>query len=169
LQPWLAGAALGTLAATHVSGLSAPAHAQEGGPHVAQPSLLEMTDYYLGELTPTLRVAVLTTMDFKPLAQWNYLERFGSLDGMEDVWYGFGPAGSANREGFRRWLLTTDCDTIVVCESLPGAPGLNQFVERDLHREMIDVLPSQTTFMPVARRELPHLSATVTIWRRSVE
>jgi hypothetical protein len=170
LQPWLAGAALGSMAVTHLPGLAAPAHAQEGGPHVAQPSLLELTDYYLGELTPTHRLVLLTTMDFKPLAQWTYLERFGSLDGMEDVWYGFGPAGGANREGFRHWLGTTDCDTIVVCESLPGATGLNQFGERDLHREMIDVLANQTIFTPVARRELAHLSAAVTVWRhRSAE
>jgi hypothetical protein len=169
LEPWLAGTALGMLALTHVPGLAAPAHAQEGGPHVAQPSLLEMTDYYLGELTPTHRLAVLTTMDFKPLAQWTYLERFGSLDGMEDVWFGFGPLGEENRAGFRRWLAATDCDTIVVCDSLPGATGLNQFVERELHREMIDVLRSQTTFTPAARQELPLLSAAVTVWHRSVE
>lgn len=167
VRPWLAGAALGALACTHGPALTPPGHAPEGGPHPSHPSTLDLTDSYLNDLTATRRVAVLTTLGIKPLVQWTYLERHGSLDGLENAWYGFGAAGGENRDGFLRWLRTTDCDTVVVCEPLPGMSDPPGFEERQLHREMIDLLPRQTVFVPSARRELLHLNAAVTLWRRA--
>jgi hypothetical protein len=165
LRHWFAGASLVALAATHAPALAQRGQALEGGPHDTRPSLLDLTDSYLGDLPPGRRTIVLTTLGIKTLAQWTYLERHGSLDGLEEAWYGFGVAGDQNRQGFLHWLQTTDCNTIVVCEPMPGVPDESDFGERLLHRQMIDLLPSQTVFSPVARRELPQVNAVMTIWR----
>jgi Dolichyl-phosphate-mannose-protein mannosyltransferase len=138
----------------------------EGGPHAANASFLDLTDDIPGDLTASHRLAVVTTLAIKPLVQWTYLERFGQLDGLEDLWYGCGRLGEENRQGFLHWVETTDCDTVVVCEALVDPPRGENFPQRCLHEQMHDLMRAQTTFSPVRRRELPQLNALVTVWRR---
>jgi hypothetical protein len=159
-------AAIGLLAAALGPTILQAGTAPEGGPHSARPSLLDMTDSYLGDLGPNHRLAIVSTLGIKPLAQWTYLERYGTLDGLENLWYGFGKTGYANRQGFLHWLETTDCDTIAVCESLNGGPWGEDFGERTIHEQMRDLLPTQTRFVIRARHELRQANALVTIWKR---
>jgi hypothetical protein len=166
LRRGLSVAAPGLLAVVLGPSVLHAGRAPEGGPHPVRPSLLDLTDSYLSELSPTHRLAVVSTLGIKPLVQWTYLERFGTLDGLENLWWGFGPVGDANRQGFRRWLEATDCDTIVTCESLHGGPWGEEFSERSIQQEMHDVLPKQSRFNLRSRHELPHLNAVVTVWKR---
>jgi hypothetical protein len=143
-----------------------PGASPEGGPHAGAASLRDLTDYCLDELTPTHRLAFVTTLGVQSLVDMAYLERFGQHDGLEDLWMGFGAVGEENRDGFLRWLRTTDCDTVVVCEALEGEPWGEGFSQRTRHEQIRDLLPAQTMFAPAERREFPRLNAVVTVWRR---
>ncbi len=165
LRPWLAGVALGALALTHCPAVLCRGRAAEGGPHPARSSWLELTDIWRDELAASRKVAVLSSFNVGPLVEWTYLESRGSLDGLEDTRFGFGARGEENRRGFLAWLQATDCDALLVIESLPGAAGRG-FERQPLHCELLDLLRDQSVFRPVARRELPRHGMAVTIWGR---
>ena len=166
LRPWLAGASLVALLGMQYPALSADGHTAEGGSHPEYPSMLAVTDAYLAEVGNSQRTLLLTTLPLKPMAQWTWLERFGNFDRLEQRWYGFGAAGEENRRGFAHWLQTTDCDTLVFCESTIPRPGVDSGPECALHAELLDVLSNQRVFHLAAQRELPHLGCRVRIWRR---
>jgi hypothetical protein len=138
-------------------------HAVEGGPHVEQPSMLDVTDAYLADLQDGGRTLLLTSLPLKPMAQWTWLERFGSFKDLEERWYGF---GADNRLGFADWLRTTDCKTLVFCESTISREGVDSGPECALHAELKDVLSEQEAFHLVRQRDLPHLACRIQIWRR---
>ncbi len=166
LRPWLAGAAVAGLGWAAWPALAGPGHALEGGPHPEPPSLLDLVDCYLPELDESRRATVLSARAIKPLAQWTYLERHGRLDGLEDNWYGFGAAGEANRLGFLNWLRTTDCDTLVYVEALPGRALWEDVPEARLHAELGDLMQGQEVFALVRQQDLPHLACRVQVWKR---
>lgn len=141
-------------------------HAVEGGPHMDQPSMVDVTDAYLSEVSSSNRTLLLTSLPLKPMAQWTWLERFGNFDALEERWYGFGAGGADNRRGFANWLQTTVCDTLVFCESTISRDGVDSGPECALHAELKDVLNDQRVFDLAQRRELPHLACRVEIWRR---
>jgi hypothetical protein len=167
LRPWLAGATVVAAAWMNYPALRAFGHTVEGGPHVEQPSMLDVADAYLSDIEVDGRTLLLTTLPFKPMAQWTWLERFGNFDGLEERWHGFGAPGADNRRGFTDWLQSTDCDTLVFCETTIARPGVDSGPECDLHAELRDLLPEQRIFRLAAQRELPHLACRVQIWRRS--
>ncbi|HTU18683.1 MAG TPA: hypothetical protein VMG10_11530 [Gemmataceae bacterium] len=144
-------------------------HAVEGGPHPEQLSMLDVTDAYLGDLDRGGRTIVLTSLPLKPMAQWTWLEHFGSFEGLEERWYGFGAPGVDNRGGFADWLRTTDCDTLVFCESTIPRPGVDSGPECALHAELKEVLSGQQSFCLVRQHELPHLACRVQLWRRKID
>jgi hypothetical protein len=138
-------------------------HAVEGGPHVEQASMLDVTDAYLADREGGGRTLLLTSLPLKPMAQWTWLERFGSFKDLEERWYGF---GADNRRGFADWLRTTDCDTLVFCETTISREGVDSGPECALHAELKDVLSEQQNFHLVRQRDLPHLACRIQIWRR---
>lgn len=166
LRPWLAGAAVAAVAAMQYPALSANGHAAEGGPHPEQRSMRDVTDAYLPDLDRAGRAILLTTMPLKPMAQWTLLERHGSFNRLEEHWYGFGDVGEANRRGFADWLRTTDCDTVIFCETTIDRAKVDTGPECALHAELKDVLPAQTRFRLVAQRNLPHHACRIQVWRR---
>jgi hypothetical protein len=141
-------------------------HAVEGGPHSELPSMLDVTDTYLPDIRGEGRTLLLTSLPLKPMAQWTWLERFGSFEQLEERWYGFGAAGADNRRGFADWLQNTDCDTIVFCESTIPRPGVDSGPECALHAELMEVLSGQRVFGLAVQHELPHLACRVQIWRK---
>jgi hypothetical protein len=165
LRPWLAGATVASVAWMNYPALCASGHAVEGGPHVEHPSMLDVTDTYLPDIDPGGRTLLLTSLPLKPMAQWTWLERFGHFDGLEERWYGFGAPGADNRHGFADWLQSTDCHTIVLCETTISRPGVDSGPECDLHAELKDVLSEQRTFRLVWQHELPNLACRVQVWR----
>jgi hypothetical protein len=167
LRPWLAGAAVASAAWMNYPALCEAGHAVEGGPHVELPSMLDVADAYLSDIQENGRTLLLTSLPFKPMAQWTWLERFGHIDSLEARWDGFGAAGADNRRGFADWLQSTDCDTLVFCETIIPRPGVDSGPECDLHAELKDLLSEQRIFRLVKQRELPHLACRVQIWRRS--
>ncbi len=166
LRPWLAGAAVSATVWMNYPALNAAGHAVEGGPHVELPSMLDAADACLPDTDCRGRTLLLTTLPLKPLAQWRWLERFGHLDGLEERWYGFGAEGADNRSGFGNWLQSTDCDTLMFCETTIARPGVDSGPECVLHAELKDVLTEQRSFRLVRQHELPHLACRVQIWRR---
>jgi hypothetical protein len=166
LRPWLAGAAVVLTAWMQYPALGADGHAVEGGPHAEQPSMLDVTDAYLANLDRGGRTLLLTSLPLKPMAQWTWLERFGSFEGLEERWYGFSAAGADNRHGFAHWLQTTDCETLVFCETTISRAGVDSGPECALHAELKDVLSDQQVFRLVQERNLPHLACRVQVWRR---
>jgi hypothetical protein len=167
LRPLLAGAAAVGVGAVLLPGLLAPGHAPEGGPHPQTASLLDLSDAYLDELDGPRRAAVLAAVPVRPMTQWTYLQRHGSFDGFEDVWYDFGSPGDANRRGFLSWLETTPCDTLVY---LGRGPGLRDWGPDAVgcagHAELLDLVLTQERFRVVRRRELPAHCCTVLVLRR---
>jgi hypothetical protein len=166
LRPWLASAALGGVVLAHLPALAARGHAPEGGPHPAQASLLEVTDAYLPELERASRATVLAAVPVKPLVQWTYLERFGRFDKLEENWYGFGPPGEGNRQGFLAWLRSTSCDTIVYLDRTPGPDVWEDVPDTRLHAELRDLLFSQNVFQEVSRHAFPRAGCTVHVWQK---
>jgi hypothetical protein len=169
LRPWLASVALGGVALAHLPALTAQACAPEGGPHPDEVSLLELTDAYLPVLDHAHGATVLAVVPVKPLVQWTYLERFGSFDRLEANWYGFGPPGEENRQGFLTWLQSTSCDTIVYLDRTPGPNGWEDVSDTQLHAELRDLLFAQNVFHEVSRRELPRAGCTVHVWQKAKE
>lgn len=138
----------------------------EGGPHGELPSMLDVTDAYLSCIPTGERTLLLTTLPLKPMAQWTWLERFGSFENLEERWYGFGDTAPDNRRGFADWLQTNTCNTIVFCETTISRIGVDSGPECLLHDELKDMLSSQSVFRLAHVRELPHLACRVRIWRR---
>jgi len=163
----LAGAVLAAVGWVNYPALNTPGHAVEGGPHTQLPSMLDVTDAYLSHIPNGGRTLLLTSLPLKPMAQWTWLERFGSFENLEERWYGFGTAGMDNRRGFADWLQTTTCDTLVFCETTISREGVDSGPECALHAELKDLLYDQRTFHLAGERELPHLACRVQIWRRS--
>jgi hypothetical protein len=89
------------------------------------------------------------------------------LDGLEERWYGFGDAGERNRRGFAEWLQTTDCDTVIFCETTIDRDKVDSGPECALHAELKDVLPAQTRFRLAVQRDLPHHACRIQVWRRA--
>ncbi|MHB1422754.1 MAG: hypothetical protein ACYC3I_06065 [Gemmataceae bacterium] len=149
-----------------VSSSSLLGRAVEGGSHTEFPSMLDVTDAYLADVRGEGRTLLLTSLPLKPMAQWTWLERFGSFEQLEERWYGFGAAGADNRRGFAHWLRTTDCDTLVFCETTIERPGVDSGPECALHAELKDVLSGQQVFHLSQQHELPHLACRVQVWCR---
>jgi hypothetical protein len=166
LRPWLAGASLAIALGMQYPALNADGCTAEGGAHTVFPSMLDVTDAYLAEVAGSRRTLLLTTMPLKPMAQWTWLERYGNFDGLEQRWYGFGASGDDNRRGFAEWLRTTNCDTLVFCESTIPRPGVDSGPECPLHAELLDVLTAQRLFPLASQHDLPHLACRVRIWKR---
>jgi hypothetical protein len=166
LRPWLAGAAVAGLGWAAWPALAGPGHALEGGPHPERPCLLDLVDCYLPDLDGSRHATILSARALKPLAQWAYLERHGRLDGLEENWYGFGAASEANRLGFLHWLRTTNCDTLVYVEALPGLALWEDVPEARLHAELSDLVRSQQVFALAKEQGLPHLACRVQVWKR---
>ncbi|HEY7153254.1 MAG TPA: hypothetical protein VH575_04770, partial [Gemmataceae bacterium] len=167
LRPWLAGATVMAVVCMQSTGFVAVGRAVEGGSHPDQRSMLDVTDAYLPDLDSSTRALILTTMPLKPMAQWTFLERYGSFDRLEERWYGFGEAGEANRRGFADWLRTTDCDSVIFCETTIARDGVDSGPECVLHAELKDVLPAQTIFRLAGQHELPRHACRIQVWRRS--
>lgn len=165
LRGWLAGTIVAGVAALQYPALTATGRAVEGGPHPEQRSMRDITDAYLPDLDQASRALLLTTMPLKPMAQWSLLERHGRLDRLEERWYGFGDPGEANRRGFADWLRTTECDTVILCETTIDRDKVDNGPECALHAELMDVLPDQTRFRLAVQRDLPHHACRIQIWR----
>jgi hypothetical protein len=165
-SPALAGGVLLGLGWLHHPALMGEGHAPEGGPHPALPSLLEATDAYLVHLDSAHRAVVLTAVPLKPMTQWTYLERHGSLARLEEHWYGFGTSGEENRRCFQQWLRSTDCDTLIYCAQIAGREWPDAGPECRLHGEVEAVLRSQQTFRLVKQHEIPHYACRVEVWQR---
>jgi hypothetical protein len=169
LGPALGAAAVGGLWLAHLPGLhgSGAQPRTEGGPAPYYASLLDLSDAYLPSLDRSQRATILASFSFHYLAEWTFVERYGSLDRLENHWLGFGPAGDANREAFRAWLRTTDCDTIVFLESTPGHETIETFTtEYVFLRPLRQELATQTIFRLESRREMPQHGCVITVWRR---
>jgi hypothetical protein len=169
-RPLLAGAALVVLTVCLLPALQAPASAPEGGAHPTHLSLLDVTDCYLPELEHSRHTAIVAAVPVKPLAQWTFLERKGDLRMLENNWYGYGPPGDSNRQGFTHWLETTPCDTLVFVDRLPGpGVGWEEVPEVELHAELRDLVLSQQTFRLVKKHEFPQHGCAVFVWKRIEE
>jgi hypothetical protein len=164
--PWLGGAALAGLAWGLGPGLWAPPHADVGGPHPQSASVLELTDPCLASLDGARRATILATVPVRMLAQWVVLQRYGSFERLEEHWYGFGDAGPANRQGFRDWLHTTSCDTLIFFAHLPGQGHWEDVAEVALHAELGDLLRQQRVFRLAEEHPFPRHGCTVQVWRK---
>jgi hypothetical protein len=165
----LAAAALALLLLLELPAWRQPAHTLEAGFDVNRPSVLDLPDFYLPALADSQRSTILATLPMRYVAEWTFLERYGKLDRLETHWLGFGSGATDNRDGFRRWLETTACDTIVFVDNLPASIPMRRIgVQAKLHAELRDALEGQTAFRGVERREFPGLEwgCVVSIWRR---
>jgi hypothetical protein len=129
--------------------------------------MLDLIDGYLADLAPADDVTILTAVPVKPLAQWTFLERYGSLDPLENNWHGFGTSGEGNRQGFGRWLRTAKCDTLVFLDQRPGSALWEDLTECVLHAQLRDVLQTQDVFRPVKEQDFPRQGCHVMVWRRT--
>jgi hypothetical protein len=166
LRPWLATATVAGLAWAMLPATQGMGHALEGGPHPQQACMLDPIDFYLADLARADDVTILTAVPVKPLTQWTFLERYGSLDPVENNWHGFGPSGEGNRRGFVQWLQTTKCDTLVFLDRRPGSDLWEDLTECVLHAQLGDLLQAQGVFRPVRQRDFPQHGCRVTVWRR---
>jgi hypothetical protein len=166
VRVWLAVPALAGLGWVAWPALLGKGHALEGGPHPQHNCMLDLTDCYLADLDGARRATILATVPVKPLAQWTALERYGRLDRLEDNWYGFGAAGAENRQGFARWLQTTECDTLVFFDRTPGPAHWEEVAECALHAELRDLLLAQQVFRLVKQQDFPRHGCRVLVWRR---
>jgi hypothetical protein len=163
---WLAGATAIGLGCALLPALGSEAHAPEGGTHAQQPGMLDLTDFYLADLEGSQRYTVLAAVPVQPLVQWTVLERYRTLDRLEEHWYGFGSPGKENRARFRAWLKTTKCDTLVFFDRLPGPYYWEDVPQVALHAELRDVLTEQDVFTLVKEKTFPRHGCRVTLWRK---
>ncbi len=167
LRPWLAGATLAGLIGMQYPALISAGHAMEGGPQLDRPSMLAITDAYLADLDSAHRTLILTSVPFKPMAQWTFLERRGRFDRLDERWYGFGAVGEENRRGFVQWLQTTDCDTLIFCATTIPRGWEDAGPECRLHDELKDILQTQPVFHLVKQSDVPQFACRVQVWRRN--
>lgn len=167
VRPWLATAAAVGLGAALLPNLTLAGHAPEGGLHPQQPCWLDLVDFYRADLEQARRATVLAALPVKPMAQWTILERDGRLDRLEENWYGFAGNGCDNRDGFRHWLDTTECDTLVFFDHLyPGPSPWDVFPDCHAHAQLRDLLRGQNEFRLVKDQTfLPH-GCRVQVWKR---
>jgi hypothetical protein len=166
LRPILAAGCVAGMTLAAVPNVARTPHADEGGPHYDYPTLLTVTESLQAELDSSQRTAVLSAVAIQPLVQWWVLEHYGRLDRLEEVWFGFGPLGEPNREGFRHWLATTKTDTLVYLEHLPGKFDWEGVAATDLHAELRDLVLAQDVFHLVRRQYFPERACAVLIFQR---
>jgi hypothetical protein len=167
LRPALAAAAALAVVLILAPAALAPGRAMEGGPHAEYPSQLAVTDWYLPQLDDAHRATVLCAVPMHTLAEWTFLERYGSLDRREDTRFGFADAEADDRRGFEQWLGATPTDAVVYLEPAPGgyawgAPG----EQENRMAKLRDTLYAQQSFRLVASRDFPELSCRATVWKR---
>jgi hypothetical protein len=99
------------------------------------------------------------------MATWSYLERYHRVNNLEIDLREVGNYSPATAEGFWRWLGVTHCDTIVYIDvdpnsiwAEPCAPESNAVIG--------ELLPKQSIFRLVERRELPDYACIISIWKR---
>jgi hypothetical protein len=111
--------------------------------------------------------AIVSAVPLKPLAQWTFLERKGDLRLLENNWYGYGPPGDGNRQGFEQWLRETKCDTLIFIDRLPG-PGIGWENEPyvTLHAELRDVVQTQEVFSLAKQQDFSNHGCRVQVWTR---
>lgn len=155
------------LAAWQVPGIVEGRRSLAAGPLPGQPTTLDLTDLVLKQAEQSDRMTVLSMVPLRFPVQWAYLQRFGTLDGLEDHFFGFGPKGESNRAAFSRWLGSNHCDTLLYLERVRGPISVHDDLEVAVHRELRDLLDRQTTFTLTETRLLPQHDTRVLIFRRA--
>jgi hypothetical protein len=166
VRPLFAIGGVGALAWMQMPALLSPGHALEGGPHPHHASLLDLTESYIPELANSRRATVLAAVPFRTLTQWALLQQTGSLARLEEHWWDFAADSPAERESFLRWLQTTECETLVFLERLPGKAPWVVGPECDRHAGLLDLLRDQEQFLLSKQRAFPHHHCRVLVWQR---
>jgi hypothetical protein len=160
-----AGVAL-AVALAHAPGIAEARRSPHAGPLVQTASLLDVTEAILAEGDRADRLGLLPAVPLQSVARWNILTRHGRLDAVDFPRHGFGPPGDANREGFRRWIETTQSDVIVYLEPVGYPFGADQMCEVRPFLELGDLIERQGRFRLVRRQEFPRQCCRMLVYRR---
>jgi hypothetical protein len=139
------------------------------GPQPQMPSLRDVTDDYLPDLGGDGPVAIVSDVEIRPLHQWTFLERYGQISRLDDRVFGFGTPGAENQAGFRAWLQSTRCETVVFIDTLPTPEAVTQWEIQPNPQVVADyraVFAEQTTLCLVRRRDFPKHGCAVLVWKR---
>ncbi len=150
----------------HLPGLTAPAHAPEGGIHPPARSTLDVTDAYLPDLAESRHAAVFSNMPMKHLAQWTYLKRYHRKQRLETDVKGFDPTSADNRSCLSQWAAATDCDTIVYADFPPGSAFYAEVPGCETLPQYLTMMETQSRFALVRRQSIPRYGCTVSVWKR---
>jgi hypothetical protein len=166
---WIGMLSLAALTWTQVPALRSVGHALEGGPKEGHPSMLDVTDSYVPEIARSRRATVLAAVPFRTLTQWAVLECLGRLDRLEEHWWDFSAESPSERDFFLQWLRTTDCDTLVFLERLPGKLPWVVGPECDRHSTLLRLLRNQDQFTLVRKHTFEEQHCRVLVWRRQAD
>lgn len=144
-----------------------PGRAPEGGPHPDLPSRLDLIDYAWPVLQHARQVTYLATVPVRLMAEWTWLERRGSVHGLDPQWWGFTDGAGSGREGAERWLSTTASDVLVFIDRAPGTSAWETVAEGTPHEGIRDLLSAQSRFVLTDERTFPEHACRVQIWTRS--
>jgi hypothetical protein len=137
-----------------------------GGPWEGRASMLDVGEAICRESADAEQFTILTTVPFRFFAQWFLLEHPDAARKFEPHWWGYGQTGQTNRDGFRRWLDSTNCDTLVIVDGTPpDTSGANVEVQR--HLALREQVLAQKTFHLVKEREFPGQGCRLLVYRRT--
>jgi hypothetical protein len=164
LRPLVAVALLAALVVGQSPALWVPGHAQEAGPCPQHTSLLDVTDSYLPDVMTSKHATVLAAVPVRVLTQWALLERNGKQH-LEEHWYGFADDPEEQEKRFRRWLDSTDCETLIAIDPLPGKPLWQAGAECDRIGGLGEALAAQHVFRLVREQRFPDVRFRVRVFR----
>ncbi len=160
-----AGVVAAAVALVHLPAWFEAGRSPEHGHHDLGPSTRDLTDDYLDRVAPGERVAFFATLPMKDLAGWSYLERFGTLDGLEVFVRRFGRDADENRRRFDAWVERTRAEAVVFVD-VPA--GSHFYFEGYPHYQQYrELLAGQSVFREAERRVFEDYGCKVSVWRRS--
>jgi hypothetical protein len=157
----------GVILWAHWPGLTANAHAPEGGVGSVQFSALDLSDAYLPDLADSRRVAIFSNVPVKQFTQWTYLKRYPDRPRLETDVKGFDPQAADNHGCFEVWLRGTACDTIVTLDFVPGTFFYRSVPGCANYTQYVQMLQHQTRFVAVTRRVLTREGCLATVWKKA--
>jgi hypothetical protein len=168
-RPWCCGAALAGVALACVPGLLVVDPQLKGEAHAASACTLDITDSYLPYLAESARPAIFSTVQFKFLARWTFLERFGRQDCVEACVGRLGPSAEQNRACFEHWLGATSCDRLVFIDVRPESCFYEPPSPSRPYGQLRDLIADQSVFRRTKELPFPQYGCTVTVWDRQAK
>jgi hypothetical protein len=167
LRGAMAALAVGSVALLSSAAITSVGHSPEAGHRGTSASLFDLTDAYLPNLGASQRIAFLSNVPCRALAEATYLERYGRLENTEFPISDRIQSLPELQGHFAAWLNTSEADTVVMIDVPPPSYFyVDVGCKYDVYGKLPELLAQQDRFKLTRTWNLADYGCRVTLWRR---